>query len=85
MCREQGRRRPCAQVPLTTSMVVVGRPRHQLRSSLASSSLAGWNDGRDCHVAGDWRLHEARGRRGIDNKLLPVFGLYFGLLCSGDI
>jgi hypothetical protein len=37
------------------------------------------------NVAGDWRLHEARGRRGIDNKLLPVFGLYFGLLCSRDI
>jgi hypothetical protein len=28
---------------------------------------------------------EARGRRGIDNKLLLVFGLYFGLLCSRDI
>jgi hypothetical protein len=28
---------------------------------------------------------EARGRRGLDNKLLLVFGLYFGLLCSRDI
>lgn len=31
--------------------LVVGRPRHQLRSSLANSNLAGWNDGRGCRIA----------------------------------